>query len=165
MKVAIILISCIIAVFADYTTEDVAMKSKVLWDKVKHKEIEILYYVFKNFPEMQARFPAFVGKDVDSIKDSAAFAIHATRIISFISEYYSLAGSEKARPALKTISLQLAKNHKVRGISKEMMVRFKDTVMDFWRMDQKLTDDEYKTVQKSSEEFFDILNESYAAKH
>ena len=101
------------------------------WNTVKHNEVDILYYVFKNYPEMQARFPAFVGKDLDSIKGSAAFALHATRIVSFLSDVVQLMSNEGNDPAINTVISQLAANHKNRGITKPELRRFGNVLVEY----------------------------------
>jgi hemoglobin-like flavoprotein len=98
---------------------------KSTWDEVKHSEVDILYAVFKAYPDIQARFPAFVAKDLDSIKGSSAFTLHATRIISFFSDYISLLGSEVTQPAIKTILNSMGQNHRNRGIPQTQFNEFR----------------------------------------
>jgi Globin len=54
---------------------------KSTWNEVKKNEVEILYYIFKAYPDIQAKFPAFVGKDLEELKGTTPFALHATRIV------------------------------------------------------------------------------------
>jgi hypothetical protein len=165
MKILIILSTCFVAIFADYVSFEETVQAKSLWDQVKHDEVEILYFVFKMNPEIQARFPAFVGKDLDSLKESAAFATHAARIISFVSEIYQLLGKEETRPAIKTVSLEFSINHKKRGIPVELLKKFKDSTIDFMRIKLKLSDAEYNLVQKSSAEPFQVVLDFYDGKY
>jgi hypothetical protein len=129
----LILALCIAAAVAAPTplTTDEASLVRDTWAQVKNQEIEILYAVFKAHPDIQARFPAFVGKDLDSIKDSGKFALHATRIVSFISEIIGLIGVEGNRPAINTILAEFASNNKRRGIPKDQMVEFRGSLTDF----------------------------------
>nr|BAO18434.1 globin [Polypedilum nubifer] len=101
------------------------------WDKVKHSEVDILAAVFSAHPDIQAKFPAFVGKDLDSIKGSAAFALHATRIVSFVSEVLALAGNSATVPAIKTLVNQLGQNHKNRGVTKDQFNEFRASLTSY----------------------------------
>ncbi|KAG5666730.1 hypothetical protein PVAND_014742 [Polypedilum vanderplanki] len=103
---------------------DVEQISKA-WDAVKNNEVEILYFIFKSYPDIQARFPKFAGKDLDSIKGSADFAIHATRIVSFITQLYSFGKYGASHYAAGfTIVNEFASNHKNRGIPKDQLSEF-----------------------------------------
>jgi hemoglobin-like flavoprotein len=101
---------------------------RAAWDKIKHSEIDILYNVFKDHPDIQSRFPKFVGKDLETVKDTADFALHATRIVSFISEVLTLAGNPATTPAIKTLVNQLGVEHKNRGIPKEQFNEFRSSL-------------------------------------
>lgn len=131
----LILALCVVAVAADphWVTLDASEVAlvKSTWKEVKYNEVDILYYVFKAYPDIQARFPAFVGKDLDGLKSTAPFALHATRIISFFSEYISLLGSEGNQPAIKTILNQMGQNHKNRGIPKAYFDEFRTAIFSY----------------------------------
>nr|BAO18438.1 globin [Polypedilum nubifer] len=130
MKFLIVLAFVAAASAAPLSADQAALVSNA-WNSVKHQEVEILAAVFAAHPDIQARFPAFVGKDLASIKGSAAFALHATRIVSFVSEVLALAGNPAAQPAVKTLVNQLGQNHKNRGISKEQFNEFRSSLTDF----------------------------------
>ena len=125
----LVLALCVVAAMADphwvTLTADEVTGVQSTWNEIKTNEVDILYAVFKAYPDIQARFPAFVGKDLDSIKGSAPFAQHATRIVSFFGEYIGLLGSEANSPAVKTILNQLGQTHRNRGISKAQFGEFR----------------------------------------
>jgi hemoglobin-like flavoprotein len=131
----VILALCIAAVAADphwlfIPADEVALVHNS-WDQVKHNEVEILYYVFKAYPDLQTRFAAFVGKDLESLKDTGKFALHAARIVSFFSEYIALLGKEATQPAIKTILNEMGYNHKNRGITKEQFNEFETALIAY----------------------------------
>jgi Globin len=131
----LVLALCVVAAMADPhwvvldANEVAAVKNS--WNQVKLQEVEILYFVFKEHPEIQARFPAFLGKDLDSIKDTAPFALHSTRIVSFFSEYITLLGSENTQGAIKSILNQLGNTHRYRGIPKDLFNKFRSSVFKY----------------------------------
>jgi hypothetical protein len=104
---------------------------KSTWNTVKYSESDILYNVFKSYPDIQAKFPQFAGKDLDSIKDSAPFATHATRIISFLSEVIALAGSDANIPAIQNLAKELATSHKPRAVSKAQFSEFRTALVSY----------------------------------
>jgi hypothetical protein len=126
---------CVVAAAADPhwvvldQTEVGLVKSS--WDQVKHSEVDILYYVFKEHPDIMAKFPAFVGKDLETLKDTGKFALHATRIVSFFSEYINLLGTNGGQPAIKTILNEMGYNHKNRGIPKEQFNEFRGSLFGY----------------------------------
>nr|BAO18433.1 globin [Polypedilum nubifer] len=130
MKFLIVLAFAAVAAAAPLSSEEADLL-KHAWDQIKHHEVDILAAVFSAHPDIQARFPAFVGKDLNDIKGSAAFALHATRIVSFISEVINLSGNHAALPAVKTLVNQLGQNHKNRGISKEQFNEFRSAITNY----------------------------------
>ena len=74
-----VLFLCIAAASCDLVplVDDQATLIRSSWEQVKHNEVDILYAIFKANPDIQARFPQFAGKDLDSIKTSGQFATHA----------------------------------------------------------------------------------------
>nr|BAO18439.1 globin [Polypedilum nubifer] len=110
---------------------DEARLVQTAWAAVKNSEVDILYAVFKANPDIQARFPKFVGKDLDSVKGSADFALHAARIVSFFTDFINLVGNDANTPALDTLLRQLASDHKNRGVTTEQISRFTDTLTGF----------------------------------
>jgi hypothetical protein len=132
MKLLIVLAAIVCAASAqvkDFTAEETALVTKS-WDAVKHNEVDILYAIFKAYPDIQARFPKFVGKDLETVKDTAEFAFHAVRIVSFLSEIVALA-EPSARPAGLTRLNQLGHDHRNRGISKEQFNEFRTALTDY----------------------------------
>nr|BAO18432.1 globin [Polypedilum nubifer] len=131
----LILALCITAAVADYhplTSSEVAT-IKSTWDAVKTHEVDILYAIFKEHPDIQAKFSQFAGKDLDSLKGSTDFAIHATRIVSFISNYVLLVGDEHNVPGIKTVVNKMGQNHKARGVTKDQFNEFKNTFMNYMK--------------------------------
>lgn len=130
MKYLVILVLCLVGALAHC---DKAPFVKTAWESVKHNEVDILYAVFKEYPEIQARFPQFVGKDLDNIRGSAAFATHAVRIINLLTEVISLLGNSSNIPAINNILNDLANNHKSRGITKDLFVKFNAAFINYMR--------------------------------
>nr|CAA39724.1 ORF D [Chironomus tentans] len=131
MKFLAVLALCIVGAVADPISADQADLIRSSWAQVKHNEVDILAAVFKDHPDIQARFPQFAGKDVDSLKDTAAFATHAGRIVGFISEIVALVGNEANRPAMNTLTNELATNHHNRGISKAQFNEFRASMTSY----------------------------------
>ena len=77
MKFLIVLALCVASAIADPVSADQAAAIRASWAGVRHNEVELLAAVFKDHPDIQARFPQFAGKSLDSIKDTGAFATHA----------------------------------------------------------------------------------------
>ncbi|KAG5666741.1 hypothetical protein PVAND_014753 [Polypedilum vanderplanki] len=127
----LIVLACIAAASAAPLSADQAGLVRGAWDKVKHSEVEILAAVFSAYPDIQARFPKFAGKELSSIKGSADFALHATRIVSFISEVLALAGNSATAPAIETLVTELANNHKNRGVTKDQFTEFRTALTSY----------------------------------
>ncbi|KAG5667629.1 hypothetical protein PVAND_015603 [Polypedilum vanderplanki] len=133
----LILALCVVAASADphwfmMPADEVALVQNT-WNQVKTNEVDILYAIFKAYPDIQARFPMFAGKDLDSIKGTSGFALHASRIVSFFSQYISLLGSEGTQPAIKTMLNQMGQNHKNRGVPKQQFNEFETAVMSYMK--------------------------------
>ncbi|XP_070506887.1 globin CTT-VIII-like [Chironomus tepperi] len=130
---------------------------RTLWNRVKHREADILYVIFKENPEIQAHFPAFVGKDLEALRGSIAFAIHATRIVSFFSKIASLAGDPNNIPASKTLMNELGSSHKSRGIQKEFFNKFRTSLDGFMKRQTSWNDDAAAVWNKASNNFYFVL--------
>jgi len=131
MKFFAVLVFCVVGAIAGPLSADEAALVKSSWDKVKHNEVDILYAVFKAYPDIQAKFPQFVGKDLDAVKETAAFATHATRIVSFLSEVVSLSGAENNLAAVHTLVTKLGKDHKARGVTKSQFTNFRTALVSY----------------------------------
>ncbi|KAG5666739.1 hypothetical protein PVAND_014751 [Polypedilum vanderplanki] len=127
----LIVLALIGAAAAAPLSADQANLVKGAWDKVKHSEVDILAAIFSAHPDIQAKFPKFAGKELSAIKGSADFALHATRIVSFISEVISLAGNPSTAPAIETLVTELANNHKNRGVTKDQFTEFRNSLTDY----------------------------------
>jgi hypothetical protein len=159
----VILALCIAAAAAAPLTSDQADLVKSSWAQVKHQEIDILYAVFKAHPDIQARFPAFVGKDLDSIKDTGKFALHATRIVSFLSEVISLIGSESTQPAINTILAEFSTSHKNRGIPLAQIEEFRATLIDYVKAHTSWGDNVAAAWEQATGNVFATVTARYAA--
>ncbi|XP_070504410.1 globin CTT-IX-like [Chironomus tepperi] len=122
-----ILVLCIIGVSCDLVplVDDQTALVRASWNQVKHNEVDILAAIFKDNPDIQSRFPKFAGKDLKTLKATAAFATHAGRIVGFFSEITELNPTDSGVSAAKTLINQLAANHKGRGISKAQFNAFR----------------------------------------
>ena len=76
-----ILVAVLIAGSCANLTADEASQVKTTWGQVKGKDAEILYAIFKENPDIKARFPDFVDKELDSLKGEADFTEHANKIV------------------------------------------------------------------------------------
>jgi hemoglobin-like flavoprotein len=121
------------------------------WSRVKNNEVEILYFIFKKYPDLQTKFAAFNGKDLDSIKDTGKFALHAGRIVNFFSQYIELLGRTQTQPAIKTVLNELGSTHKDRGITKEQFNEFETGLIAYLKEHVSWGDN----VQKAWEDTFD----------
>jgi hypothetical protein len=131
----IVIVLCIVCVIAnphwDNLDEEEIASIKRTWNQVKMNEIEILYNILKDHPEIMAKFPQFVGKDLEELKGTNQFGIHATRIVSFFSHYILLLGRESSKPCLRTITNDMAEVHKARGVTKDEFSKFKDSMFKY----------------------------------
>lgn len=131
----LILAVCVIAAIADphwVTLDDheVAVV-KSTWNSVSDHEIDILAAIFKAYPDIQSRFPGFAGKDIETLKTTPKFALHATRIVGFFSQYITLLGKADTQAAIKTILNEMGENHRTRGIPKDMFNEFRTAVFSY----------------------------------
>lgn len=130
---------------------------RTLWNRVKHREADILYVIFKENPDIQAHFPAFVGKDLEALRGSIAFAIHATRIVSFFSKIASIAGDPANQAASKTLMNELAASHKNRGIQKEFFNKFRASLDGFMQRQSSWNENKAAIWNKASNNFYFVL--------
>lgn len=131
MKFLAVFVVLVAGACAAPLTADQAKIMKSTWEGVKHNEVDILYYIFKSYPEIQARFPLFVGKDLDSIKGTPEFTTHATRIVSFMSDVIGLTGNPANLDAISTLVTQMAYNHKNRGITQSYFNNFYQALFNY----------------------------------
>lgn len=128
---------CVVAAAADPhwmmldSREVAAVKST--WKEVKDNEVEILAAIFKAYPDIQSKFPLFAGKTLNTIKTTAPFALHATRIVSFMTTYIGLLGTETTQPAIKTILNEMGQNHRNRGVTKAQFNEFRSALMTYMK--------------------------------
>ncbi|KAG5677993.1 hypothetical protein PVAND_007705 [Polypedilum vanderplanki] len=133
----LILVLCAAVVAADphwkMLDHDEVEVVKKTWNEVKNKETEILAAIFKEHPDIQNKFPMFAGKSLDQLKSSQPFSLHATRIVSFITQYISLLGHDETQPAVKTILNEMGQNHRNRGVTKQQLEEFGSSLMKFMK--------------------------------
>ncbi|CAG9801266.1 unnamed protein product [Chironomus riparius] len=131
MKFFAVLALCIVGAIAAPLSADQAATVRASWAGVRHNEVDILAAVFSDHPDIQARFPQFAGKDLASIKDTGAFAVHAGRIVGFISEIVALVGNESNAPAMATLINELSTSHHNRGITKGQFNEFRSSLVSY----------------------------------
>ena len=131
MKFFAVLALCIVGAVASPLSADEAALVKSSWAQVKHNEVDILYAVFKAYPDIQNKFPQFAGKDLDSIKDTAAFATHATRIVSFFSEVIALSGNSANAAAINNLVTKLGSDHQARGVTQSQFNEFRTALVAY----------------------------------
>nr|BAO18431.1 globin [Polypedilum nubifer] len=157
MKV-LILVAVLVAGTYATLTESEANSVKTSWNLVKDKEDEILYAIFKENPDIQARFPLFVSKNLEEIKTSADFKTHADKIVKAISTYINLLGNEANTPAIKTTLNELGQRHKDRGATTEQFEKFKVSVLKYVKEHATgLTADAENAWNKAFEEMYKIV--------
>lgn len=131
MKFLAVLALCIAAASAAVLTSEQATLVQSSWEQVKFNEVDILYAIFKAYPDIQAKFPQFAGKDLDSLKDTAPFATHAGRIIGYMSQVIALAGNDANMPAINKLAENLAKTHKPRAVTKQQFMEFRTALTSY----------------------------------
>nr|P12548.1 RecName: Full=Globin CTT-VIIB-3; Flags: Precursor [Chironomus thummi thummi] len=131
MKFFAVLALCIVGAIASPLTADEASLVQSSWKAVSHNEVDILAAVFAAYPDIQAKFPQFAGKDLASIKDTGAFATHATRIVSFLSEVIALSGNESNASAVNSLVSKLGDDHKARGVSAAQFGEFRTALVAY----------------------------------
>ena len=131
MKFFAVLALCVVGAIATPLTADQAGLVQSSWNQVKHNEVDILAAVFTAYPDIQAKFPQFAGKDLASVKNTAAFATHATRIVSFLSEVIALAGNTSNAAAVNSLVTKLGADHKARGVSAAQFGEFRTALISY----------------------------------
>jgi hypothetical protein len=127
----LVLALCIASALSAPLSADQASLVRGSWSQVKHNEVDILYYIFKQNPDIMEKFPQFAGKDLDTIKTSASFATHSGRIVGFVSEVIGLMGNSANMPAMETLIKEMAANHKTRGIPKAQFNEFRASLVAY----------------------------------
>lgn len=130
------------------------------WDVLKHREVSLLYKIFKENPEIQQRFPTFAGKDLEKLKTSPGFAIHATRIIGYFTQIVQLNGFPDSKQAMDTLINELANSHRNRGIPKELFNQFRKSFDGYFKKRVSWTEEINTPWQKTTEYFYRVLFEA-----
>jgi hemoglobin-like flavoprotein len=131
MKFFAVLALCIVGAIASPLSADEAALVQSSWKAVSHNEVDILYAVFKAYPDIQNKFSQFAGKDLESIKSSGSFATHATRIVSFLSEVIALSGNESNAAAVQGLVSKLGDDHKARGVTADQFKEFRTALVAY----------------------------------
>jgi len=131
MKFFAVLALCVVGAIASPLTADEASLVQSSWKQVSHNEVDILAAVFAAYPDIQAKFPQFAGKDLASVKDTAAFATHATRIVSFLSEVIALSGNPANAASVQSLVSKLGDDHKARGVSAAQFGEFRTALVAY----------------------------------
>lgn len=88
-------------------------------------ELIFFYDIFKNYPEIQASFYRFYGvHDFEILKEKEEFVLHASKIVSFMSEVIDLVQHPKANLAIDKLLTEITQKHENRGISRELVKKF-----------------------------------------
>ncbi|KAG5667630.1 hypothetical protein PVAND_015604 [Polypedilum vanderplanki] len=160
----LILALCVVAAIADphWTELDSTEANLIMtaWNKVKTQESDILYAIFKTYPDIQNKFPQFTGKDLDSIKGSAAFAVHATRIVSFMTQVFGLFGHDGTEPAMKTLMNEMGQNHKGRGVTKAQFNEFRTAFMTYMKSHSPFGDNVQTAFNKAFDTMYYVIFEN-----
>lgn len=127
------------------------------WDAVKNQEIDILYNLFKMYPEIQSRFPKFVNKDLETLKETGEFALHATRIVGLFSEYIALLGPDGNQPAIKTILNEMGQKHRNRGIPKNLFNDFRTGLTTYVKSHSSWNDDASKSWDDAFDKMYYVI--------
>nr|BAN67594.1 globin [Polypedilum vanderplanki] len=112
-------------------TEEQAKLVQTDWDYIKTQANEILYNFFEKFPGNQKQFKAFIGKDLDDIKDTPEFADHAEKIATLFGQVIENLAKDSTK--IKELINDMGLRHKDRGISKFAFLEFREAFMDFLR--------------------------------
>nr|CAA39721.1 ORF A [Chironomus tentans] len=163
MKFFVVLALCIAAASAAVVplSADQASLVKSSWNQVKHNEVDILAAIFAANPDIQARFSQFAGKDVAGLKDTAAFATHAGRIVGFFSEIIGLTGNAANAPALQTLVGQLAASHKARGIPTAQFGEFRTSLVAYLQANVSWGDNVAAAWNQALDNLFFVLTSNY----
>ena len=161
MKYFAVLALFIVGAITAPVSPDDAKLVRDSWHQVSHQEVEILANFFERYPQHQSRFPAFVGKELASLKDTAKFAIHATRIVSALSEVIDLGGNPETAPALRTVLVSLGSAHKRRGIPKESFRDFETALIAYLKEHSTWGDNVEAAWTHAIDNSIELLYEGY----
>ena len=156
MKFFAVLALCIVGAIASPLTADEASLVQSSWKQVSHNEVDILAAVFTAYPDIQAKFPQFAGKDLASIKDTGAFATHAGRIVGFLSEVIALSGNASNAPAVNTLVSKLGDDHKARGVSAAQFGDFRTALVAYLQANVSWGDNVAAAWNKALDNFYAI---------
>nr|BAO18430.1 globin [Polypedilum nubifer] len=130
MKLLIVVAALIAAAHASVSADEAALVQST-WNQVRTNEVDILYAIFSAYPDIQARFPAFVGQDLSTLRGTAPFALHASRIVSLISQYVGLLGNDANLPAIQTIFNEMGQTHYNRGVTAQQFAEFRTAFINY----------------------------------
>ncbi|CAG9801288.1 unnamed protein product [Chironomus riparius] len=129
----LVLALCIVGASCDLIpfSTDQTNKIRESWNQIKNNGVDILYYIFKENPDIQDKFPQFAGKDLDSIKDTSDFSKHASNVIRFFSELIPIIEGKPNVASSKFLIDNLAGTHKARGVTKDQFNKFRASLTNY----------------------------------
>nr|BAO18446.1 globin [Polypedilum nubifer] len=129
----IVLALCIVAAVAGpvWLSAEEAGLIRGSWQHIKGREVDLLYVIFKENPDIQAKFPAFVGKNLDELKGTAPFAEHAGRIIALVEKYVGYLGDDGNDAHIRDMLNEMGKKHAVRGVTREQFQAFRKSALTY----------------------------------
>jgi hypothetical protein len=156
MKFLIFAAAIIAAASASVDSNEAALVQST-WAQVRNNEADILFAIFQAYPDIQARFPAFVGQDLNSLRGSSAFTLHASRIVSLISQYVSLLGSDSNQAAINTIFNQMGQTHRNRGIPQQQFTEFRTAFVNYLQANVAWNDNTAQAWNDALDQMFNII--------
>lgn len=130
---------------------------KSIWNVLKHHEAEILYEIFKTYPDIQEKFSAFAGKDLETIKESPDFALQANKIVTFFKDYVKLLKSEASDDEIDGMLNELAHSHRNRGVTKDNFINFRTAMTQYVKNHTTYNDDVEFIINKLFDHMYDCV--------
>ncbi|KAG5679580.1 hypothetical protein PVAND_009140 [Polypedilum vanderplanki] len=127
MKLLLLALCCVASASA-FLSGPGAAKIQGDLGKVKGKEVDIVYTVFKQNPDIYAKFTKFSGKTPDDIKSTPEFATLAKQIIGTVGDYGAALGDDAK---VKAVLDKMASTHKPRGVTAALYKSFQKTVTSY----------------------------------
>lgn len=138
-------------------SSDQASIVRSTWAQVSNNEADILFAIFSAYPDIQARFPAFVGQNLNALRSTPAFTLHASRIISLFNQYVSLLGNDANLPAINTIFNEMGVNHRNRGIPRSQFVEFRTALTNYLQANVSWGDNVAAAWNAAFDQMFNII--------
>nr|BAO18444.1 globin [Polypedilum nubifer] len=130
MKFLIVLAVATATVAFPLASEE-AIEVQTAWNAVKDNQADMLYAVFKDYPEIQDKFPAFASQDLEAIKNSEAFTSHAKRIFGQLSSIFDQIGVDSNEEEIKASLERIGETHRNRNATKEDFGKFRNALTKY----------------------------------